>query len=372
MRFKRTYYEILGLPQTATAEEIKRRYRELARKFHPDVAQDKSFGHRAFVQITEAYKTLSDPLLRREYDRKLRAQGAARPRAGAASPAESAPSGESAARDRLIRDAELAFVRGRFADAAGICRQAIRQGRSRARAHEILGDIYRIRGQVEEAISEYTLSLQYAPSSAEVSVKLERLLKRERRRPPPRTEPAQEPEQERRAGLIAGANFFGWGLAFLVLLLLTIYPGKPAPFFSQYLPFVDRWSWNLAAAVLVDSFLLGVVMCVTGFIDHPDEELIFDGGGRSILSFPSGLFLLIFGGFFFWGAAVLYLLVSLLQESLSGSIANVFAAVTIIVLAAALAYPEGRRQVMLFSGNLAFIGMLVGWYIGAVMRPIEG
>src|SRR5438093_12821319 len=69
---QRTYYEILGLPATASADDIRQRFRELARKHHPDVQRDKDMGHRAFVQISEAYHVLSDPGRRADYDLKLR------------------------------------------------------------------------------------------------------------------------------------------------------------------------------------------------------------------------------------------------------------------------------------------------------------
>ena len=57
---QRTYYEVLGVPADASADDIRRRFRELARQYHPDVQRDKEFGHRAFVQISEAYHVLGD------------------------------------------------------------------------------------------------------------------------------------------------------------------------------------------------------------------------------------------------------------------------------------------------------------------------
>src|SRR5713226_3170205 len=92
---QRTYYEILSLPPTATPEEIRRQFRELARKYHPDVQRDKEYGHRAFVQISEAYHVLSDPGRRADYDLKLRdqtrRQARAGPSTGAAPPGDARP-----------------------------------------------------------------------------------------------------------------------------------------------------------------------------------------------------------------------------------------------------------------------------------------
>jgi molecular chaperone DnaJ len=63
------YYEVLGVPRTAPEGDIKRAYRQLARKYHPDVATDKSAAENHFKEINEAYEVLSDPQKRANYDR---------------------------------------------------------------------------------------------------------------------------------------------------------------------------------------------------------------------------------------------------------------------------------------------------------------
>src|SRR3990172_6916128 len=61
------YYEILGVPVNASEEEIKRVYRRLARKYHPDVNKDPESEER-FKEIGEAYAVLKDPDKRKRYN----------------------------------------------------------------------------------------------------------------------------------------------------------------------------------------------------------------------------------------------------------------------------------------------------------------
>ena len=69
MSDKKDYYEVLGVEKNATDEEIKKAYRKMAKKYHPDANPDnKQEAEAKFKEVNEAYETLSDSQKRQMYD----------------------------------------------------------------------------------------------------------------------------------------------------------------------------------------------------------------------------------------------------------------------------------------------------------------
>ena len=68
MAAKRDYYEVLGLTKAASPEEIKKAYRQNAKKYHPDVNKEDEDAEAKFKEVAEAYEVLSDSQKRAAYD----------------------------------------------------------------------------------------------------------------------------------------------------------------------------------------------------------------------------------------------------------------------------------------------------------------
>ena len=67
MATKRDYYEVLGVQKGASDDEIKKAYRKLSKKFHPDINKEADADVK-FKEVAEAYEILSDPQKRAAYD----------------------------------------------------------------------------------------------------------------------------------------------------------------------------------------------------------------------------------------------------------------------------------------------------------------
>ena len=68
MAVKRDFYEVLGVSKTASDAEIKKAYRKLAKKYHPDSNPNDAVAAERFKEINEAYDVLSDPEKKKMYD----------------------------------------------------------------------------------------------------------------------------------------------------------------------------------------------------------------------------------------------------------------------------------------------------------------
>jgi curved DNA-binding protein CbpA len=427
---QQTYYQVLGVTAGATPEEIKKRFRELARKYHPDVNRDKTGSHQAFVRITEAYQVLSDPLRRADYDLMLRDRarrlGTGGPSPGPAAqrpsatgprpgpnppppnvgfragpgpstrvppqrppqagrpqarpgPAGPASPGRRGAPDaaQYLRNAQAAIASLRYKDAVRFCNAALQLDRRSGLAYSLLGDIARAQGRIDDAVRFYSLAVQSIPRPQNHAVmeKLERLLAREQEisgRPatgPQRTATPPRPAvARRRASQRVCIGAFGFALALTITFVLPQVAGEPL----TQLAWISAWTAPILWAMILSGGILGATLTLMHAVRPLDEELLFSPLGRArTSSAPLGLVLLLTGGLFFYLAVAIYLLIGALQESVSGSVLRVFVATFVLVCCLAVLVPaEAGRQILLLGGNVVFISMVVGWMLGDFFRPL--
>lgn len=411
---ERSYYEILGVARTATTEEIKKKYRELARKHHPDVNPGNANAAQTFSKVTEAYKTLADPDNRATYDadQAMRERQANRANSNSSARNYSPPPGgvynappprpaagannagasRAAEAARLVAEAKAAFQRGKFLEARTRAEQVIRLTSRNAEAYEILGDVYRIQGKNEQAMTMYSMCLQINPRNYAVMQRLERVAKDaggpgsptaqgvffdNRDTPPSQREPSYRssygggvaglPEEKRSiAQLLFG--FVGYAGVFIMILFVALFPGE-APRGKPLLSLVSTWNETVLLILALSGALLGATMTITGAIRRIDDELILGGSSRGGRSFvPMGLIMVILSVFSFYLAAVIYTAYSASQDALTASMKRVFVAVLAVVGALAAVYAPGHLQVLLWGGNIVFIAFVIGWLLGDFFR----
>lgn len=403
----RTHYEVLGLAQDATAEQIKKRFRELARKYHPDLHREHPEYHEVFIRITQAHEVLSDSVRRAHYDLGLRDQarrnqaaragaygsapftqrpspppgGTARPSSasGNAGPGRAATSGDSRARReaeqrrqyvaRLMENARQSFQRGNYRDAQRLCEEVLRTTRNGV-AYEMLGDIFLRQGRLDEAIQNYTVAAQMLPNSGLIMSKLNRAVERQRRTSAGddllRGRSGYAPvDPQKRVGYQLAVTFFGLA----VILFVMAWPiGRGEG--PLNLPLVSHWTLTHLVFMGIDGLFAGAVLAAAGWLRPPDQELLYQSIRFSRLGIPMGLILGVTSLLFAPAALVLYVLLAYRQASVSRSVMTLFGAAFLLALGFTFAAPQGAQtETLLFGANVLFVSMLFGWFIGDLFRP---
>lgn len=168
----KTYYEILGVPRNATDREIKAAYHRLARKFHPDKAEegvDAAQLEKEFVSVSTAYNTLKDPDKRRSYDemmeREQRTPDGPRPTVSQAS-----ASGASSAKGERVSESGKLHAAAIDKSKASVARRSYLMGLKSMQA-----------GDYARAAEFFEMAIKNNPGDAQHHAKLAQTLLRGKR-----------------------------------------------------------------------------------------------------------------------------------------------------------------------------------------------
>jgi len=164
MQESRDYYEILGVSSTASAGEIKRAYRVLARRYHPDLNPGDPAAAEKFQQIARIYQVLSDPIQRQSYDRDIGVgDGGSSEQAS-----ETTVSSQGTAWKTWYQRGIEAAQDGEYDRAIAHYTRALQSRPSLAEAYSKRGFARHKLGQSQAAFADYTQALQLKPDLAEV------------------------------------------------------------------------------------------------------------------------------------------------------------------------------------------------------------
>jgi len=400
----------MGLEPGASADEVRRRFRELARKYHPDLNRDHPEYHEVFVRISQAYEVLSDVNRRARYDLDLRdrtrresfnaAYGAPNgttqaspppPRPGAPAggtngrrtpspgPAGGSQHARSAAQQarqkreaearkqaviRMLDDARTAYQRGHLGETLRLCNEVLQLGRVGA-AHELMGDVYTRQNRLEEAVAAYTLAAQLLPANGLVMSKLNRVAGRLRAGQPGPAGTARHLQPNNRAGYKMAWASFGFAIVLFLIMWsggLTRGPERQA--------ILGVWTLGQVGMYALCGFLTGAILAGGAWVRPIDQELFFTGVGSPRRGMPLGILLMVIGALFFPAAILAYIVFAWMREALSHSVLSVLLATALVTLGFLMVTePAQQQQTLLFGGNVVFVAMMVGWIVGDLFRP---
>ncbi len=356
-----SYYEVLGVESSANDEAIRKSYRKLVLRFHPDRNPD-PVATDQFIRVTQAYEVLSDRARRAEYDRlqslneelrrsKVRPtqreprepQPTRNESPRAEPPKQRRPPSGPLAED-LMRLSSL-INRARYMEAERLAQKVMSTAPREPLPYAVLGDLSRIRGNLERAAEMYAYATQFDPSNRTYLVKHEEVLKLMQR---PKVESVRNTEQAPQASSapIAGA------LLTLVACGYVAIAREPAVF--AWAP-INTFTIGLVVMLILAGVSIGATLHFGGYLERisahfgPSPGLLL--GGIVLLNL--------------WAAGLIYLLVTAPQKTVNPAAARLLgasmAATMFFAVAAAISGRIDALQVVLWGGNLIYLSSLVGW-----------
>lgn len=340
----RTHYETLGVSRQATSEEIRRAYRQLALKLHPDRNRSPNAGSE-FARIAEAYEVLSDRDSRATYDRRLKA---AEPPPAPPKTPPSPPQPrvvQSAPAPDLARLAVL-FSTGQLDNAETLARRILEQNPREAKAYAVLGDIARVRGERNHAINLYAQAVQMDPRNSSYQARYEELV----------NQPVQVPMT---AAETTQRGFWAASTVFFMTVLAAVYLAL-----SRERPVMLSLTAGALGMLFLVGFAVGFGFRFVGVLERTNVVL----GRFSVPGLSLGL-----GLFNFWFGLLVYVVLAFFQGASNPSVSRLYGGLTaglfFLTLGASISPVLNPLHVLVWGGGVMTFGCLLGWGVADSVRP---
>ncbi len=406
------YYKTLGLTPSATAEEVKRRYRTLARRYHPDMNPSETAAEK-IKEVNEAYRVLGDADLRAAYDTGLllaqqrqapprqeppppKPKPQAKPpppkeapfeyngfgRAASPPPPTPPPKPSSAPRPKspprpsvqpLLDEARLAYVNRNYRQVEELCLQVLNADSRNVTACEMMGDICVRRGQKERAITYFTYAVQFSPQDRSLQEKLEKAMgiPSPQSRPivnrPKKSRPLSQRLNAHHALVVNGVSALAFALFVGALMCAKMAPGQPA-FFG----FISEYSWTFVMSLVAAGYCGGILLGFWGKL-RPLVGEISEGTSLTPLNYV-GKRVVVSAFLWFYASFILYIGMGLKRRHYSNSLLTAYGSTFLLVALFTVIYSplhhaaRASVQTTAFAGNLLFPLLLLGWHSADKIR----
>lgn len=355
----KTHYEVLGLSAKCSAAEIRSAYRKLVMLHHPDRSSDPK-SKALFLAATEAYEVIGDPERRQQYDDRLGLEQAIAERRR-----NNPPSARLAEIKLDVNRLSTLYSRGNFPEAENLARSILERDRRQPIPYAVLGDIARMSGNKREAVRLYALATQYDPKNPVYRQRYDELTQSPVAMSHVSREEIVSAPAEKPAAMFA--PFFGLGLVLIAGGYLVF--AKEAPLLPS-IGLISTWTLGLVVMLFFSGVAVGSSMALDGQLDN------FQSGRQTIGGTAPWVALASIAVVNFWIAALMYLGIGVSKGSFNSStsriLASVVAAVCVLAFAAEISGSISGFQVVLWGGNLVYLGAVCGWMVTDALRTAGG
>ncbi len=362
-----THYTLLGISEKATREEIRKAYRKLVLKLHPDKAKDPNSVDK-FLKVKEAYEILTDNAKRRAYDLYLESKRQNTHKQTYTQQSTTAHTAHTTQKNHKqqaenltdisarLMEAVTLWSQGKYDKAEALAKWLLKRNAKLPMPHAILGDIARQRGDLNSALAHYSYAIQFDPKNKTFQARYEEVFRQvgnvDRIGRVERKQPSYAVLWVAAVATICG------------LIYVSMVRESPAfPNFSA----ISSWTPGLMIMIFINGIIVGAMLSLMNFVDRWESEMRSSTGRLGLGAVISFIALINY-----WVGTGVYLLLGYAQKSFTYSVSRLLASIAALVLfysfASSLSPTLIWQQTLLWSGSVALVGVVCGWAVADGFR----